>query len=235
MKLDLKAVVLDVDGTLCSLTHSVGEIYAEVLASLAIPADASKLSRAARLEWVEYQDIYLNSEGQHQTSSTREREVWLEFVRRVLTRADLAEAAGPKVVSVIYDVFATGRYRAIEPGALDFLKEAKKVGLVVAAATNNDARTKSVLRDLGLTDYLFDVFDAGDLLWKKPAVQFFTSVANRLGVEGDLILHVGNDPKLDIEPARRAGWSAVKYGAGSETSEGAVRDYSELRAMLGLA
>ena len=231
MQSDFKAVVLDVDGTLCSLTHGVGEVYAEVLAEKGFSSAASNISLAARHEWREFQDLYLNTPHQNQTTHAREREVWLEYVRRVLARAELSEAIRPEVVGAIYQAFASKKYRAVEPGAVEFLKAAREAGLMVVAATNNDLRTKTVLQELGVSDYLSHMFVAGDLLWKKPSVHFFTTIATLLGVEGPHILHVGNDLKLDIEPARRAGWSAIMYGANRDESE-SVSDYSQLRSKV---
>lgn len=232
MKSDIRAVVLDVDGTLCSLTKGVGEIYAELLGEEGFAVDAIALSRAARTEWGSFQDLYLNTQNQNQTTHDREREAWCEFVRRVLVAAELSQAAQPKVIRSIYDAFASKRYRSIEPGAIDFLTKARARGLLVVAATNNDERSKVTLRELGVSELLSGVFVAGDLLWKKPSPNFFKALEAQLQCEPSSLVHVGNNYALDVEPARQRGWGTVLFGSSAHDETPSVRDFVELRSVL---
>jgi putative hydrolase of the HAD superfamily len=212
MDSDTKAVVLDIDGTLCSLTRGIGEIYADLLGGSGLALDPVALSHCAVAEWREFQPTYLNVAQNYQTNPERERWVWHEYVRGVLTRAGLATANQPKVVERIYEAFSTKDHRAVTPGAIEFLSKARMRGLRVIAATNNDDRSKRVLLELGVAEYLEGIFCAGELGWKKPSVEFFRALEGRLGLKSFAILHVGNDPTLDIEPARRAGWSTILFG-----------------------
>lgn len=235
MKSDPKAVVLDIDGTLCSLTQGVGKIYAELLAEQGVDGDAAVLSECAIAEWRGFQPTYLNVERGYQTDPERERWVWREYVRGVLARAGLASANRPDVVEHIYNAFSTKAHRVAMPGAVEFLRKARRVGLLVVAATNNDDRSAKVLVELGVAEHLDGIFSAGELGWKKPSIEFFRALESRVRHEPSALLHVGNDAILDIEPAHRAGWGTVHFGAHGDGREGAcARDFLALEKILGL-
>jgi putative hydrolase of the HAD superfamily len=230
---DIKAVVLDIDGTLCSLTKGVGEIYAEVLQARGLPSDPATLSTAARDEWRSFQDSYLNTAHHHQTTHHREREVWLDFVRGVFTRAGLPYGASSEVVTSIYDAFASGNFRCVERGVIEFLEKAHAAGLSLVAASNNDDRSKITLRELGIAEHLNGIFVAGDLGWKKPSPHFFKAVESHLNMGAGQLLHIGNNYRLDVEAARRCGWSAVLYDPKGGGQQPSVRSFHELVQLLG--
>jgi HAD superfamily hydrolase (TIGR01509 family) len=233
-KSEIRAVVLDIDGTLCSLTNGVGTIYHDLLRERGLVSDSSTLEHAARQVWAGFQETYLNTQDLYRTTHTREREVWLEFVRRVCAAAQLPHGTDDAVVEFIYDAFASRAYRRVEPGAIDFLRRAHARGLILAAASNNDSRSKVMVRELGLDAYLSQVLVAGDLGWKKPSPNFYDALSARIAVPPANILHVGNDRALDVEAAMRRGFSAVLYAPKGGTPSPSVASFSELGDMLGL-
>lgn len=231
---EIRAVVLDIDGTLCSLTHGVGMIYYNLLRERGLVSDSSNLEAAVRQVWPGFQDTYLNTQNNYRTTHAREREVWLEFVRRVCDAAHIPHGRDHAVVEFIYDAFASRAYRRVEPGALDFLRRAHAEGLILAAASNNDLRSKVTVRELGLDVYLSRVFVAGDLGWKKPSPNFYDALSAHIAVPPANILHVGNDRALDVEAAMRRGFSAVLYAPKGGSPSPSVASFSELGDMLGL-
>jgi HAD superfamily hydrolase (TIGR01509 family) len=231
---DSTAVVLDIDGTLCSLTHGVGTIYHELLRARRLESDSSVLEVAVRRVWGSFRDIYLNTSEHYRTTHEREREVWLEFVRRVCVEAKLSYGTDPSVVEGIYNSFASRAYRRVEEGAIEFLRLARERGIILAAASNNDVRSKVVIQELGIGDYFSHVLVAGDLGWKKPSPNFYSALASRLGLHPHNILHVGNDRELDVEAATREGFSAVLYAPQGGAPLPSVTSFSELSALLEL-
>ena len=231
---DIKAVVLDIDGTMCSLTKGVGEIYAELLQARGLPSDPIVLSTAARDEWRSFQGYYLNAAQQHQTTHDREREVWLDFVRGVFARAGLPYGDRSDIVISMYDAFASSNFRRLEPGVMEFIEKAHAKGLSVVAASNNDDRSKVTLRELGITKHLTGVYVAGDLGWKNPSPYFFTTLEGHLKRSAEQILHIGNNVQLDVEAALRCGWSAVLYDPKGVGQQHSVKSFHELGCMLAL-
>lgn len=231
---DIRAVVLDIDGTLCSLTQGVGAIYHELLLAQGLKSDPVTLESSVRRVWGAFQDTYLNVAEGYRTTHEREREVWLEFVRRVCAGANLPYGGDAAVVESIYNAFATRAYRTVEPGAIDFLRQACERGLTMVAASNNDSRSKVTLKELGLDAYLSDIVVAGDLGWKKPSAQFYVSLAARIGMHPSKILHVGNDPALDVDAARQNGFVAVLYAPKGRNTDLSVTSFEDLGSLVGL-
>ncbi len=229
---DITAIVLDIDGTLCSLTHGVGTIYHKLLRAQGLESDRTTLEGAVRQVWGAFRDTYLNVAEEYRTTHQREREVWLEFVQRVCDAANLPYGGDPSVVATIYGAFASRIYRRIEPGALEFLRQASERGLTLVAASNNDSRSRMTLHELGLDQYLAHVLVAGDLGWKKPSPHFYATLAERIGVAPHKILHVGNDRELDLEAARRCGLAAVFYAPRGGACSPCVESFAELRALI---
>jgi FMN phosphatase YigB (HAD superfamily) len=231
---DIKAVVLDIDGTLCSLTKGVGEIYAELLAAKGHLVEVPTLREAVASEWRSFEPLYLNEAQGYQTTPAREREVWCEYVRGVLVRVGLSAASRDELVGYIYSAFATKNHRRVAEGASEFLVKARHHGIRVVAATNNDERSKSVLRELGVLENLSGVLTAGELGWKKPSPRFYKTLEDRMGVEPSGLVHVGNSVAFDIDPALQAGWRAILFGSSPDPAVRSVSSFAGLEEMVGI-
>lgn len=227
-----KGIVLDIDGTICSLSRGIGELYSEALRSVGVNNDVSALERAARKVWPEFESEYLNSKEEHRTTDERERSVWLSYAQRVLGEAGISEAEDAAVVQTIYDSFAFGSTRRLEDGVVDFLNRARSDGVRVFAATNNDERSRKVLSDLGVSGLLDEIFTAGQLGWKKPSHRFFEEITARVRLEPGDLAHVGNNLLLDVEAAKRSGWRAILYTAKVVNGVQQVKSFHELSNLL---
>jgi HAD superfamily hydrolase (TIGR01509 family) len=228
----VRAVVLDIDGTILSLTKGVGEIYSELLHEHGVVSDSKALEAAARRVWTEFQPDYLNIDGGYRTTHDREREVWLSFVRRVLTEGGVPEPDEPWKGLMIYEAFSSDRFRKIEPGVLGFLQTLKALGVSAIAATNNDTRSKRVLESFGLMGLVQGAYVAGDLGWKKPSPNFYRALERATGLTPKQLLHVGNDRRLDIEEACRCGWQAILYDPKNRAVEPRFSHFDELTSLF---
>lgn len=229
-----KGIVLDIDGTICSLSKSVGEVYSEVLNAQGIRSDGGLLDHATRKVWQEFESEYLNSQQDYRTDNERERSVWFSYAQRVLQVAGVSQWDDETVVRAIYDSFATGSNRQLEVGVVHFLERASSREIKVFAATNNDQRSKQVLSDLGVSLLLEGIFTAGDLGWKKPSAKFFQGLSARVELSPGELIHIGNNRALDVEPAERSGWKAILYTKKMVSGAQRVKSFDELSTLLGL-
>ena len=53
------------------------------------------------------------------------------------------------------------------------------------------------------------MFASSELGWRKPAIEFFRAVEQRLNARPDELAMVGDDDRLDIAAAVRAGWRGI--------------------------
>ncbi len=84
--------------------------------------------------------------------------------------------------------------------ALPALK-ALATNYTLAALTNGNAD----LQRIGIADQFAVIVTARDFGAAKPERAIFDHTAERLGLRADEVLHVGDDPWLDVEGAARAG------------------------------
>ena len=224
----LEGVVLDIDGTLISLSKGVGEIYSELLAEHGVIANPDHLNDVTRRVWTAFQPEYLNSNDQNRTTHEREKSAWLSFVRQVLHQAGLPCSHDTQLIESIYNAFATSRFRRVEPGVESFLRAVQRAGLRTYAATNNDVRSRAVLEAMGLKDLFRAVYVAGDIGWKKPSQNYYRVLREQIGVPAEKLLHIGNDPHLDVRVPIECGWHAALYDAKSCGPEPHFVSFDEL-------
>jgi len=94
------------------------------------------------------------------------------------------------------------------------------------------------LERIGLKHHFRHSISARDLGVAKPSAEIFHAACDRLGVAPEHVLHVGDDPLLDVAGARDAGLrSAWLNRSGATWSHGAapdlsIRDLNELTAWV---
>ena len=130
----------------------------------------------------------------------------LSALRREAIRV-LLERAGedPSLAEPAFEVFFEARQKVIffedALSSLDFLKS--KYPMVALSNGNAD------IQKVGLKDYFVAAFNPINLGVGKPDPKMFYAGAQALGVLPDEILHIGDDPHLDVLAAQRAGLQAV--------------------------
>ncbi|KAA2283974.1 HAD family hydrolase [Arenimonas fontis] len=125
---------------------------------------------------------------------TRQRLVSLEWA--------LCEAGDDVAMArAAFDVFYEARNRVeFYPDALDAL-ERLAARAPVAALTNGNAD----LARIGIQGHFRAYVSARDTGVAKPEPPIFLAACERLGAAPHEVLHVGDDPHLDVAGARRAG------------------------------
>ncbi len=94
-------------------------------------------------------------------------------------------------------------------------------GKVIIATSDmylNGCQIRQMIDKCGYTQ-ISRVYSSADLRCTKYEKTIFPAVAKREGVEGEKILHIGDNAKADIENARQCGWNAFWYERGYQTSE----------------
>jgi putative hydrolase of the HAD superfamily len=152
--------------------------------------------------------------------------------QRLLTleRAFAACGFGNEHVDAAFDIYYDARNR------VDFYADTLpalatlSARLPLISVSNGNAD----LSRMGLRHHFRDCISARDLGVAKPAAAIFHAACERLGVPGECVLHVGDDPLLDVAGARGAGLrSAWLNRSGGAWSDGPapdleIRDLGEL-------
>lgn len=126
----------------------------------------------------------------------------LGLLRRLTIERALRESGDdPELASAAYAIFFRERNRvAFFPDALDGLRRIA-ANLPVAALTNGNAD----LAAIGIDAHFRFALTAREYGAPKPDAGFFLEACQRLGFPPGEVLHVGDDPHVDILGAARAG------------------------------
>jgi putative hydrolase of the HAD superfamily len=124
----------------------------------------------------------------------------------------------------------------LSPGLLETLDRASRIGLPVAALTNDVPRWSRKLRtSFRLTEYIATWVVSGEERCRKPDRGIYESLISRLGLTAkDKVLFV-DDRKTNIDTAHRLGWQTILFNPETNYSSdihGSIRGFHELTELI---
>ncbi|GEM_PF-2600594 len=148
---------------------------------------------------------------------------------------DAPEDPVEKALEAWYEPHAAS-VRAL-PGAREALLAARDRGWKIAASGNTAWGSRYLERDLehaGLSDLPDAVLGSADAGYRKPNLLLFQQALDRLETPGTKTLHVGDDPKEDLEAPQEMGMTAVLVAppGSAPRADHTVSCLAELPALL---
>jgi putative hydrolase of the HAD superfamily len=108
----------------------------------------------------------------------------------------------------LYERFSKPDVWRIYDDVLPTLEGLRRAGIRTAALSNWDERLRPLLEGLQLAHFFDPIIVSSEVGSAKPDPAIFHLAARALELPPDSILHVGDDPSLDLA-ASRAGFHAV--------------------------
>jgi putative hydrolase of the HAD superfamily len=200
----IRAITLDVGGTLLEPHPGVGVTYAEALRKRGWAADAAQIEENFRAAFRNVRG------GRHgEVNEASERSAWREIVRQSIS----PWCPPPQIDEIfaeLWEAFAHSNCWRPLPEVESGLAYLHRLGTVPLYIFSNwDSRLHRVLRALNWEKYFRGVFISTELGAEKPSTVAFAKVQKILGLPPAAILHVGDSLEHDYEGARAAGWQAV--------------------------
>lgn len=195
----MKAVFFDAAGTLFHLPRGVGWHYARVLKKHGGYLSAEDMDRRFRTLWGAMPPP-------HETDGPRpddDRGWWLSLLQRVFSDAPPTfklDACFPDM----WAEFARPGVWELFPETLEVL-HALKAKARLGIVSNFDGRLRSVLSNLGLTDFFEHVVISSEVGADKPSPRIFSAALERFGLKANEVVFAGDDPEADWLGAERAG------------------------------
>jgi putative hydrolase of the HAD superfamily len=217
----IQAVTFDVGGTLIEPWPSVGHIYAEVAErNGATGLSPEVLNHRFGVAWSKLKDF------------NHTRAQWAELVDEVfdgLTARPPSQTFFPE----LYARFAQpGAWRVFDDVVPTFRALAAR-GLNLGVISNWDERLRGLLRGLHLAEHLDVVVISCEIGVSKPAPATFAAAAEKLRLQPEAILHVGDSAEADLEGARAAGFRALELRRETGSpGEGQIISLFDLEALL---
>jgi putative hydrolase of the HAD superfamily len=220
----VEAVTFDVMGTLVAVEPPAPRLRRSLERRLGIAIDLARCEAGMRAEMRHYRAHCVRAHDAVSLAALR-----LECAS-LLADALALDASGADVLPSLTDAIVFHAYADALP-ALDALTAA---GLRLAVVANWDVSLHDVLARLGFSGRFEVEITAASVGVAKPDPKPFLAALDRLGVEPERCVHVGDDPTTDIAGARAAGQPAVLVDR-TGRAPGSVADLSALAARLGVA
>jgi putative hydrolase of the HAD superfamily len=135
---------------------------------------------------------------------------WQAYWRAVVRAATGVE--DDRVFQDLYAHFERAEAWRVAAGAATALVALRELGLGLGLISNWDVRLVGLLTRLDLT-HLFDVVIVSAVeRVEKPDPAIFLLACRRMGFAPNQVLHVGDDPRDDVDGARAAGLHAWHFG-----------------------
>jgi len=198
----VRAVLLDLGGTLLRVRTSVGEVYAETAARFGFPVSAEDVARNFKRAWK--RGLERGSARNYRCSDSILKEEWLQIVRDSFD-SQVPPTHIEAVFEELYRYFATGGAWVLAPGVTESLAHLRSRNLRLVLLSNWDSRSVTMLRDLGLHDLFDSLVISYDVGVEKPHPEIFREALRRAGADAAEALHVGDSLEADIRPARSLG------------------------------
>lgn len=192
----IRALTLDVGGTLVRPWPSVGHVYAEVAARHGVDGlSPDTLNKSFLAAW--------RARGNFQHS----REDWARLVEQTFARS-CPPARARKFFPDLYQRFAEPDAWRIHDDVLPALEILASLDVSLAVISNWDERLRPLLRKLRLDGYFESIIVSCEVGFPKPSPVIFQQAEKKIGLPPDQILHVGDDPVDDVAGAKSVGFQA---------------------------
>jgi len=193
--MSIRAVLFDIDDTLCEYHRGAAELLAAAFGEVGVEPFFSASEYVAR-----YNEFADESDG---TVDLRER-CFAAFAREKGRDPDLG-----RTVARAYAAERDHTNVRVLPGARETLERLHGT-VALGAVTNGAPEMQSTkLRTLCAEDYFETVVHGGYDAPAKPAPDPFHAAVDALGVQPDRAIHVGNSLASDVAGAKNAGVAAA--------------------------
>ena len=216
----LKAVLLDMDGTLLDSESCHLEAVKRLLKELGIDASSDNIDYGAGTDY---------------------ETIWEENIRRFDIGLPLEELL-KRQINVTVRYFNEAKIYDAR-GVTAFLKLMKEKGMLLAVGSSSPVRVvDTILKKLCIDEYMDYICGAEDVELVKPAPDVFVHIAEYLGVEPAECIVIEDSP-VGIEAAKNAGMKCIAVSHNESVNDVALQadkivfsfselDYASLFSLL---
>ncbi len=232
----IRAIFFDLDGTLRHNLPSGGEFSTNYAVQLGLRVRSEDRLRAMR--WEHY--YWANSpelKADRQAYLPDEQRFWSAYSRRQLVALgasnEEADRMGPLVNSYMMQEY---KPKSIVPeDATRILPALKHNGYLLGLLSNRDKPFAEEAQGLGIASFFELMLAGGEVDMWKPEPQLFLYACQKLKLQPDEAIYVGDNYFADVIGARRAGLQPVLYdprGVFDDPGCATIRSFDELQGVL---
>ena len=228
----IRGVTFDAAGTLFEPAEAVGATYARIAGRFGIAVDAAPAIEGRFRAALGAAPPLAFPGVSADALPARERAWWWEIVRRALA-LDHGRAGHRDCFDALYEHYGSAPAWRLFTDVVPTLEALRRAGARTGIVSNFDGRLPGLVRAFGLETRVEVVVWSTAVGAAKPDPRIFRHAASRLGLAVEELLHVGDDPRADVDGALAAGARGVLLDR-TTWHRGAVRSLHEVPASTGL-
>ncbi len=230
----IEVVFLDMGDTLVRLTASLNAAFLHAAAESGRAIDDDHLARSL-VEVTREVDARSQHEGFAPTEEL-DRLYWRDFNSRLLQKLEVAEHLWDRTHEECERAFVDTANFAIFPEVHETLAALRADGYRLAILSNWSWHLDMLCKVLALDRYFEEIVISSRVGFSKPHPGIFAHALERMGVEAEAALHVGDNPIADVGGALGVGITPVlldRTGRDAAlTVPHRIGDLRELRGLL---
>lgn len=235
----LEAVIFDFDGTLRHSEPRGMDLFADLAEERGLELNEDVRREAVRWNhayWADSQERAADAAAGEDHGET----FWLRYARRHLRALGASEAQAEQWAPEIHRHMAEQYDPAnvVPDDVIPTLEALRRAGYRLALVSNRDQPLDEAVVDIALDGYFELTLAAGEVGWWKPDPRLLAYAVERIGVDPERAVYVGDNPYADVEGARRAGLQPVlidKEDLFPELICPRIEAIGELRTLCGVA
>jgi HAD superfamily hydrolase (TIGR01549 family) len=207
----IKAIFFDFYNTLVRFWPPLPQIQHAACQNLGIRVPAENLARGYAVA-----DLYFNEENHRLPLGDRDaagRDAFFARYEQIILQ-EAGVAVSLRMAKQIWDMAISVPKEFVEfEETRPVLSELKGRGYRLAVLTNLRRDMDELTQQLGIREYL-EFCITGREAGEKPATAIFEAAIKRMNIRPDQAIHVGDQPRSDVEGARDAGLTPVLIDRG---------------------
>jgi len=229
----ITTITFDAGNTLLFCDPTPAEIYSEVLSLYGRTVTADEVKPVFADAWAELQARTPPGIDRYNSQPGGEKQWWGAFLREVLARLE-HDAEWRLLLDELYAAFSNPAVWKVYPETHATLEALHGRGLELAVISNWDRRLPEILDGLGLTGWFRTITVSAIEMVEKPAAGIFLRTLERLGVEPEETLHIGDSLLEDYGGSKSVGMNPVLIDRPGAFAGKGYRRIGALDEVLGL-
>ena len=206
-KIKVKAVYFDVGHTLLRAQPSLYKYAAEVARRVSPEVTEQDFARVSHLMEKRFQ-LYLEDQAYHWSSRENILKLWEDVYGYWMELVGFKKKESRYLARALYERLGKADCWGVYPDVWETLEHLSRNGYYLGIISNWDERLELIIKQTGLDNYFSFVLSSAQAGFGKPDSRLFELAAEKLRVEKQLTLFIGDDPKADYYGALEAGMKA---------------------------
>ena len=203
---DIQGMYFDFFGTLINGDQALNTVWSRIAKKNGknINPDDNRIREGRQKQYKEFLKLTITTTRAYFDLS---REDWAKLNSIVLVAMGIKGNLSPSLIEKEFrHYFLEERVFQLNPGCKNTLEQLNSIGIKLGILSNGSKRLKRDLEKFGILQF-FDIFIlAADLSLNKSKIEVYETALKAMNTEcPEKIVHVGDDPFMDVKMAQRVG------------------------------